>query len=296
MKISRRNIPSTAALMCLDAVAQHGSATAAAQVLALTQSAVSRQLKSLEQQLRVTLVEKDGRGLRLTAVGQRYAHSVHSILSDLNEATLTARDTPQAHTLELAILPGFGMHWLAPRLSDFAAKHPEITLNLATRFAPFDFRAARFDAAIHFGREDWTSAQHMALMAETVVPVCAPDVVDSDLLSPTELLRHPLLHLDTRSKGWMRWFQARGVNDTLPTGMVFDQFSTMAQAAIHGAGIALLPDFVAEPHLKSGQLKLAASGTSQSIGAYFLVWPPERNDFAPLDAFRTWLAAQTSPE
>lgn len=296
MTISRRYLPSTSALLCFEAVARLGTATAAAEELALTQSAVSRQLKTLEDQLGVAFLQKSGRRLQLTAVGQDYAGKIRDILEQLDSAGMTARANPAGGTLNLAILPAFGMHWLAPRLSDFAATHPEITINLATRLEPFDFRARRFDAAIHFGREDWPGAQHMELMPETVVPVCAPARMDRPTDDPSDILRHPLLHLDTRPKGWARWFTAQGVTATLPAGTVFDQFSTMAQAAIHGMGIALLPVFVAEPYLKNAQLMVACARTSQSIGTYYLVWPQDRADLAPVTAFRTWLALQTATE
>jgi LysR family glycine cleavage system transcriptional activator len=291
----RRYLPSTHALLCFEAVARLGTATAAAQELALTQSGVSRQLKTLETQLGASLFYKDGRGLRLTSAGQDYAAQVRSVLERLARASITASTNPDGGTLNLAILPAFGMHWLAPRLSSFAATHPEVTINLSTRLAPFDFRNERFDAAIHFGREDWAGATHLELMPETVVPVCAPDLMRQPARAPADLLAYSLLHLDTRPKGWARWFGGQGLETPPAPGMMFDQFSTMAQAAIHGMGIALLPTFVAEPYLKTGQLLLASNVTTQSIGSYYLVWPSERANFAPIEAFRTWLGTQTRP-
>ena len=170
----RRFLPSTGALMAFEAVARLGSATAAAQELSLTQSGVSRQLRSLETQIGAALVQREGRALVLTPVGREYARTVREILHRLAAASVAARTNPDGGTLNLAILPAFGMHWLAPRLQDFARTHPEVTVNLSTRLAPFDFRGSRFDAAIHFGREDWPGADHLPLMPETVVPVCAP--------------------------------------------------------------------------------------------------------------------------
>lgn len=173
----RRFLPSTGALMAFEAVARLGSATAAAQELSLTQSGVSRQLRSLETQIGAALVQREGRALVLTPVGREYARTVREILHRLAAASVAARTNPDGGTLNLAILPAFGMHWLAPRLQDFARTHPEVTVNLSTRLAPFDFRASRFDAAIHFGRADWPRADHLPLMPETVVPVCAPGLL-----------------------------------------------------------------------------------------------------------------------
>ena len=110
------------------------------------------------------------------------------------------------------------------------------------------------------------------------------------------MLRLPLLHLETRPQAWARWLSALGVAAAAPTGMVFDQFSTMAQAAIHGLGVALLPTFTAEPYLKAGQLRLASDEAAQSIGSYYLVWPEGAEEHQALSAFRVWLAAQAETE
>ncbi|XDA97212.1 LysR substrate-binding domain-containing protein [Sulfitobacter sp. LCG007] len=286
----RRYLPSISALLAFEAAARLGSATLAAAELSLTQSAISRQLRALEEQLGIVLLAREGRGLVLTPEGAEYAERVRDILQRLARASVSARAGPAAGSLNLAILPGFGMHWLAPRLSDFARRHPEVTVNLSTRLQPFDFRSSAFDAAIHFGREDWPGVTYLPLMPETVVPVCRPGLLDRPTDNPASLLEHGLLHLETRPRAWARWFRALDCDIDPPPGMVFDQFATMAQAAIHGLGIALLPTFSAEPYLASGDLVLASDRTSESVGTYFLVWPSDRQEPAPLKSFRTWLS------
>lgn len=289
----RRYLPSTGALLAFEAVARLGTATAAATELNLTQSGVSRQLRTLEDHIGAKLLRRDGRTLVLTPAGRAYVREVRQVLHRLAAASVAARTNPDGGVLNLAILPAFGMHWLAPRLQDFARAHPEVTVNLSTRLAPFDFRTERFDAAIHFGRADWPGADHLALMSETVVPVCAPGTLRN--ADAKVIAAQPLLHLETRPRGWARWLAAQGVLDPLPAGMIFDQFSTMAQAAIHGMGIALLPTFVADPYLASGQLELATTRTSESIGSYYLVWPSDRADLAALQSFRAWIGQKTDP-
>lgn len=292
MSVPRRFLPSISALVAFEAVARLGTATLAAGELSLTQGAVSRQLRSLEIQLGIDLLERKGRGFVLTPAGQDYVREVRSILQRLGQATISAQTNTESGTLNLAILPAFGMHWLAPRLRDFARRHPEVTANLSTRLAPFDFQSSAFSAAIHFGREDWPNVSYLPLLPETVVPVCAPDLIDAPLTEPRQMLLYDLLHLDTRPLGWTRWMRTLGIETKLPPGMVFDQFSTMAQAAIHGLGIALLPTFFAEPYLASGQLALASERTSESIGNYYLVWPNDRDEAPALTSFRNWLATQ----
>ncbi len=292
----RRFLPSISALLAFEAVARLGSATHAAQELSLTQSASSRQLKTLEEQLGVALLARQGRQLDLTQAGRNYVLQVRDILHRLAQASVSARTNPSGGTLNLAILPAFGMHWLAPRLRDFAQRHPEVTVNLSTRLRPFSFQNSNFDAAIHFGHEDWPGVSFLPLMPETVVPVCAPDLPGTPLAQAQDMLMQPLLHLETRPKGWSRWLEALGVEGAPPTGMVFDQFSTMAQAAIHGLGVALLPTFFAQPYLDSGQLCLASAQTTQSIGSYYLVWPEDRAPTGALASFCAWMAEEAAQD
>ena len=289
----RRFLPSISALLAFEAVARLGSATRAAQELSLTQSAISRQLKTLEDQLDVALLARQGRELHLTEAGRAYVGPVRDILNRLAQASISAKTIPAGGALNLAILPAFGMHWLAPRLRDFAQRHPEVTVNLSTRLRPFAIGDSHFHAAIHFGHEDWPGVSYLPLMPETVVPVCAPQLMEAPVSDPADMLAHPLLHLETRPRGWARWLSALGVAAEPPTGMVFDQFSTMAQAAIHGLGVALLPTFFADPYLRDGQLRLASDQTTQSIGSYYLVWPEDRAETAALRSFVEWLAEQT---
>ena len=291
----RRYLPSVSALLAFEACARLGSATQAATELSLTQSAISRQIKALEGQLGVQLMARQGRRLTLTQAGTEYVRDVREVLGRLAQASVNATTQAQSGALALAILPAFGMHWLAPRLSDFAQTHPEVTVNLSTRLQPFALGPSAFDAAIHFGHEDWPGVHYLPLASEIVVPVCAPDMQGAPFTQPQMLLDHPLLHLETRPRAWARWFEAVGHPCDPPHGMMFDQFGTMAQAAIHGLGVALLPTFMAEPYLKEGQLVLASDKTTESIGSYFLVWPDDRPAPPPLLAFCRWLETQTQP-
>jgi LysR family glycine cleavage system transcriptional activator len=292
----RRFLPSISALLAFEAVARLGSATNAATELSLTQGAISRQLKTLEEQLGVPLLLRQGRQMVLTTAGQTYVAQVREVLHQLAQASVAVRSNPTGGAFHLAILPAFGMHWLAPRLRDFAHAHPDITVNLSTRLKPFSIDQSPFDAAIHFGHTDWPGVQYLPLIPETVIAVCAPTLLDGPLGDPQSVLDHPLLHLETRPRGWTRWFRALGFEMEPPAGMVFDQFSTMAQAAIHGLGIALLPTFFAEPYLRDGQLVKASNQSAQSIGQYYLVWPEGRAPTAALEAFRLWLEIEAKLE
>ncbi len=286
----RRFLPSISSLLALEAVDRLGSATAAADELALTHSAISRQLKVLEGQIGLQLVMRDGVRLRLTPAAQEYCKSVRTCLHDLSRASLKLKANPTGGGLDLAILPAFGMHWLAPRLRQFAEAHSEITVNLSTRLAPFDFDRENFDAAIHYGLRDWRSVQYLEIAEEHVLAVCAPGLLPSPLTAPEELLRLPLLHLETRPAAWEEWFAVHGCKATGLHGMLFDQFSTMAQAASHEFGVALLPSYLARPEIGSGRLVAAWDRPMRTSGKYYLVWPENRAMRPALEKFVAWLS------
>jgi LysR family transcriptional regulator, glycine cleavage system transcriptional activator len=293
--LPRRYLPSIAALMALEAVARLGTASAAAEELALTQGAVSRALKALEDQLGVPLLIRERQRLRLTPAAADYVGAVRQALQQLAAASLTLRANPLGGSLNLAILPAFGMHWLAPRLAGFQAQHPEVTVNLSTRLRPFDFAGSGFDAAIHYGRQDWPGVAYLKLMDEAVLAVASPALVPHPLTAADQVLNLPLLQMESRTGDWGRWLAHHGVAALRPAGMLFDQFATMAQGAVHGLGLALLPTFLIGRELAEGRLVPVFGDAVPASGSYYLVWPADQPPRAPLVSFRDWLATEAAP-
>ncbi|MFN0113190.1 MAG: LysR substrate-binding domain-containing protein [Paracoccaceae bacterium] len=293
MPTPRRHLPSMSLLAAFEAVCRTGSTAEAARDLSLTQGTVSRLIQSLEDQFGVALFTRDRRRLRPTDAARAYAAELRPALDAIARATATLLSGGGAGVLSLAVLPGFGTHWLAPRLAAFLAANPGITLNLATRLRPFDFAEAGFDAAIHYGREDWPGAGHLRLFAERLIPAAAPALAARLAPGlPASLLTAPLLMIESRPNAWPAWFRAQGIGAKPPRGMVFDQFATMMQGAAHGLGVALLPDFVAAPILAEGRLTALGEATAVSAAAYWLVWPQWRADWPPLASFREWIATE----
>ncbi|WP_272004390.1 LysR family transcriptional regulator [Roseovarius sp. ZX-A-9] len=297
MPLPRRFLPSIASLRAIEALDRLGSATAAAEALALSQSAVSRQLQTLEEQLGVSLIRREGRGMSLTPQGTDYAGEIRSALGQIAQASMKAALNPAGGSVSLAILPTFGMRWLVPRLPDFARVHPEVTINLSTRFKAFNFAAEGFDAAIHFGQRDWPGTDAIQLRPEAVIAVCAPALIAGRAPADArDLLALPLLHIETRPEAWPAWFAAHGVAAQRVAGTVHDQFSTITQAALHGLGVALLPDYLAEQDLATGRLVTAWGGVTPSPGAYWLVWPESKAEDTALVKFRDWISGQVGEE
>jgi len=297
MLAPRRYLPSLTALRALEALDRLGSVTAAAEELSLTQSAVSRQLQALEDQLGAALIRRSGRRLHLTPGASDYVAEVRAALQQIAQAGLRLHATPEGSgTVSLAILPTFGMRWLVPRLPDFTRRHPGVTVNLSSCLSRVNFDVEPYDAAIFFGAAPPPDCHALRLRNESVVAVCAPALLaQTPLASAQDILRLPLLHIQTRPDAWAEWLArhhigARGRGGH--GGMVYDQFSTITQAALHGLGVALLPDYLAEQDLATGRLVPAWGGPVESAGAYHLVWPKTRPASPALIAFRDWMATQ----
>jgi DNA-binding transcriptional LysR family regulator len=297
MSLSSRLLPSIASLRALEALDRLGSATAVADELNQTQSAVSRQLQTLESHLGTELILRQRKRMVLTPAAQDYAAQVRAALQQIAQASLNLRVNPEGGNLNLAILPTFGMRWLVPRLSEFSRLHPEVTINMTTRLQNVNFAAEPFDAAVQFGEGDWSGAGHLKLMSEHVLPVCAPELIDGKTLAhPRDLLEFPLLQIQTRPQAWAQWFALFGVGADKVRGTMFDQFSTIMQAAIHGLGIALVPDYLAKSELQSGRLVPAYGAATRSLGSYYLVWPKDKARKQALTLFRDWLSTQAETE
>ena len=291
MTAPRRHLPSIPGLLALEAVGRLGTASAAAAELNLTPGAISRALKEAEGVLGQTLLIRERQRLRLTPAARRYVDEVGRALGILGMAADRLR-AGAAEGVMLAILPAFGMHWLAPRLPRFRAHHPDVALTLATRLRPFDLLAEGFDAAIHYGRPDWPGADHLRLMQEEVLAVCAPGFLPAPLTRADQVLDHPLLMIESRTGDWGRWLAAQGVAAVRPQGMLFDQFATLQQGAIHGLGIALLPTFLIADDLAAGRLIPVWGGPRPSIGSYWLVWPKDSAMRPAMAAFRDWIGTE----
>lgn len=289
----RRYLPSTSLLTAFEAASRTGSFTVAAKELNLTQSAVSRQVKSLEEQLGALLFIREKQTVRLTDAGEEYARHIKEALKIIATASLNLCANPDGGTLHLAILPTFGTRWLAPRLPGFISQSPNVTVNLSTHPKPFMFDQLPMDAAIHCGQPNWENTESMYLMDETILPVCAPSFLERNKINgPKDLMNVSLLHLESRLEAWRGWFQAHNVPDTNIPGMVFDQFATAAQAAISGLGVALLPKFLFQEELDRGTLVPALNLPQKSPSSYYLVWPHDRSNYPPLKAFKNWLQGE----
>ncbi len=292
----RRKIPSTSALTAFESAARHQSFTKAADELAVTQSAVCRQIATLEDYVGLKLFRRSKRGVVLTEAGTSYSRLVTARLDEMERDTLELMARRgQGGVLELGIVPTFAVKWLLPRLPSFAARHPDVTVNLSARTRPFLFADTPFDAAIHAGQATWPGTEGRFLMHETLIPVCAASLIAPlKSLAAEDWKRFTLLHPSTRPYAWRQWFAWRGIEVVRDmAGPRFELFSMLTEAAVQGMGIALLPHFVAEQEIRSRRLVRLADGGYRSDRSYYLIYPEHKAENPALGAFRDWLEGET---
>lgn len=290
----RRKIPSTAALVSFESAARHESFTKAAQELSLTQSAICRQIGSLEEFLNIELFRRSRRGVKLTEAGLSYSRRIATQLDAVERDTLSVMGHQGTNVIELAVVPTFGTQWLVPRLKDFQQHHPDVTINLTNRTRPFLFADTEFDAAIYFGDADWSGTESHRLMSENPMPVCSPSILGKRAhLTANELAEMPLLQQTTRPYAWRQWFNAMSLNISRDmTGPRYELFSMLAQAAMHDMGVALIPPFLIQRELAEKRLVIANTQALPSLKAYYLIIPERKVESASLKAFRDWLVGQ----
>ena len=289
--IPRRFLPPFVWLSAFEAVARKGSVTEAANELCLTQGAVSRQVQKLEEQIGASLFVRDKQRMKLTPAGAVYLEDVRRGIDLVMNAGIKLHANPNGGPLNLAVLPAFGAQWLAPRLPDFVASCPGVTLNMSTRTRPFDFSTEDFHAAIHFGADSWPGTESQYLMEERVVAVASPDIVVPEIRESADGVRNlPLLHLETRPTAWTDWLADDELTVSGLPSVRFDQFSSMIQAAVFGLGAAIVPEYLVRGEISEGRLVVLGGSKGAVQGQYSLVWPTRNRTYPALMQFKKWIA------
>lgn len=297
MKLARNALPDLSVLQAFECAARHGSFTQAAAELNLTQSAVSRQIRTLEDQLHVTLFERIRKRVVLSAAGKALLPDVVRLLGQTEEMVLRAMAAPGGKdTLTVATLPTFGNRWLMKRLPAFLSEHPGTVLTVASRSEPFDLMAEDFDIAIHYGQPVWAHATCTYLCSEIILPVASPELLEKlPVNDPADFEKAPLLHLTTRPRLWSDWFQANEHEGAGAfQGHRFDQFSMIIEAALQGLGYALLPRYLIEDELTSGRLLITLDRPISTANSYYIVTPEGKAGTAIARQFQDWLLGQVS--
>ncbi|HYZ88186.1 MAG TPA: transcriptional regulator GcvA [Myxococcales bacterium] len=282
-------LPSLNALRAFEAAARHLSLTRAGRELHVTQSAISHQVRHLEEQLALELFERSPHALRLTPAGEKLALAAREAFARIAEAAQQIDRRPRP--LSVSVLPSFGARWLLPRLKRFRSAVPGIDLRIHASVEPCDFSSDGVDVAIRYGGGGWNGLHVEKLLGEEVFPVCNPRIARS-LRTVADLRRHVLLHDETRRPhgGWAEWLRAAGASGIdARRGTVFTDAHLMIQAAVEGQGVALARSVLVEGDLLSGRLVRPFDCAVPGRYHYFLVYPPAHGARAEVRAFREFL-------
>jgi LysR family transcriptional regulator, glycine cleavage system transcriptional activator len=237
-----RAIPPLTALLAFERAASQLSFRRAARDLSLSPSAISHQIRGLEEQFGTKLFVRGARSVRLTADGERYFAKVSVALAALQDASRDMQRHRRGADAELWIssLPFFTSTVLIPALPEFKRRHPALTLRIEATHQYADFNASRVDVAIRYGREQSTGLKFEPLVAVKLSPVCAPALVKGGLKAPEDLSRAVLIHLTTQPRAWPIWLKEAGLSQLAPRGHLWlDSVPAMLEAAEQGLGVTL---------------------------------------------------------
>ena len=292
----RKGIPNLSSLQAFEATARLGSFSRAAEELALTHSAVHRQVSSLEQRLGVQLFNRVRRRIALTEAGSQYAARIRQHLEQIEKDTFSLMsEAGMGRRLHIAVLPTLASHWLIPRLPDFQRHHPDVSVSLSLRTLPFQFGDHPFDAAIYHSRAPWPGTAGTHLFAEReLLPVCAPFVLSRSVMQlkqEMEVLTH--LHLSSRPDAWRDWYQMAQLPYTskVAGGPRYEVFTMVLAAARAGLGVGLVPRFIAQDALDRGELVMPVARPLPVPEGYYFGYPAHSEPSASLQAFEQWLLA-----
>ena len=274
------------ALRAFEASARLCNFTRAGQELNVTQTAISHQVKALEDQLGVTLFTRLPRGLALTDEG----HALLPVLTDafdrISGAVTRLQEGRFQEVVTLGVVGTFAIGWLLPRLSDFRDRHPSIDLRLKTNNNVADIVAEGLDYFIRFGDGAWHGTDALPLLEAPLSPVCAAALADR-LKQPADLHGVPLLRSFRRDE-WERWFRAAGVAPPTPRGGMFDSSTLLLEAAAGGEGVALLPVAMFREALGQGRVKQPFE-LAVDTGRYWLTKLKSREETPAMGQLRAWL-------
>lgn len=291
-------LPSLNGLRAFEAAARHLSFTLAASELNVTQTAISHQIRRLEEELGNRLFVRQNRALALTAEARDYLPGVRAAFNDLRLATDRLLRKDDDKVLTVSTLASLAAKWLLPRLTDFQEHHPGIDVRITTSTSLVDFQRDNVDAAIRYGRGQWPGLRADWLMADELFPVCSPSLLrgDKPLRCPEDLKSHMLLHTsNANSDDWRLWLTAAGLPADIARqpGITFDMIFMTIQAAIDGIGVAMGRTSYVQDDIAKGRLVVPFKIALPADAGFYLVAPEGRREAPKLAAFREWMIAAT---
>jgi LysR family transcriptional regulator, glycine cleavage system transcriptional activator len=282
-------LPPLETLRVFEVACRHGSYSAAARELHVTHSAVSQRIRQLEEDLGLTLFERQGNRMVPTSSGLRLQAGVKGAFLELGAALGSLETHRTDAEITISLLPVMAARWLVPRLPRFKARFPGINLHIKTGQLLANFKSDGVDIAIRFGTGDWKGLRSVKLLHEEFFPVCSPSLNDGRLpKDPASMLSMPLL-ID-RNLSWRAWFKSAGLKlDRDVTGTSFTDTNALMEAAVTGQGIALGRLSVSRSDILSGRLVRLSEHSLRVSHCHYVVHPIASESNAALVALREWL-------
>jgi LysR family glycine cleavage system transcriptional activator len=288
------DLPPLHAVRAFEAAARHLSFNRAAEELHVTPSAISHQVRALEEHLGIKLFDRLTRRVILTRDGQAFLPAVQGALEQIGAAAERIQAKRDDGSLTVQASPNFATEWLVPRLLGFQAEYPDIEVKLMTTRGQdgirFDF--AQVDLAIWYGTGSWPDVDCERLLREELVPVCSPDLLrgEAALTSPEDLRGATLIHVLIRIGQWRNWLAAAGIDDIDPErGPKFQNTPLALEAAMAGIGVAIANRAFVADHLRDGRLVIPFDHDLSTDSAYYLIYPKQGPQRASAIAFREWI-------
>lgn len=278
-------------LYVFEAAACLGSFTKAAQKLRVTQPAVSRQIRTLENYLGVRLFERDKQGVRLTSVGEQFHRQIAPAFQIIASASANLTATRKIEPLNVRTYTTFASKWLIQRLPSFYVTYPKIKLNISNVVAPVDFEKDGVDLAIQFGNGQWSGAESELLFKDLIQPVCSPKLLSRvGLVELDDLKKVPMLHAHYRRTDWHDWLAAVHRTDLLSeNGISFSTSILTYQAAVEGVGVAMGQLHLLRNEIDDGTLVPLFNAPFERKLAHYVVWPKNRPLNRKARSFLSWL-------
>jgi LysR family glycine cleavage system transcriptional activator len=292
----RRRLPPFAAIRAFEAAARHRSFTEAAAELHVTQSAISHQVRSLEEFLATPLFLREPHGIELTRAGREYLRDLTDLLDRLDASTQRLRTPHGSEPLRIRATPAFAARWLVPRMDRFFEQHPGVEWQLSTAISPSDFAKGDVDVIIHWGTDPVPGARIDPLLESARAPVASPALLRTlpRLRAPADLLQVTLLH-DEIQDGWGDWFAARGITTArVSQGPRFAHCELTLTAAETGQGVALAYTALIERELEARRLARLFERETPPLVIYSLAYLESRSSCPRISAFRSWIFREVS--
>jgi len=294
--MSGRRLPPLNALRAFEAAARHLSFTRAAEELNVTQTAVSHQVKALEERLGVRMFERHGRGLWLTEEGEIYLPFLRQAFDLIADGTDLIVSHDAHGPLSVTMLPTFAVRWFIPRLREFQVKHPDIEVHMVTTERNVDFAREDVDCGIRYGTGDWPGLDSDKLFEDRFIAVCSPELLTRKppLKKLSDLKHHTLLH-ESNDEDWRYWLSALHVtNVDSSRGLFFDSSDLAIEAAAAGLGVALGSRIIMQDDLDEGRLVMPFGDLTDEDLSHWLVYPKGSARKPKVAAFREWLLAEAA--